>query len=143
MWLQVIAWTIAVLVISINMYLLLVTVLSRLANSTPIIVILTVIILFYVCFVIYLVLDPAQEDGNWVYFKRTFLSSRSAIFLTYYDSYMNFHSFNEYSLDKSTPLITILKSVFALILYSCNVGLCSDHLLFVNWFLELSWCLLR
>ncbi|XP_024381410.1 metal transporter Nramp4 [Physcomitrium patens] len=73
---KVIAWTIAVLVISINMYLLLVTVLSRLANSTPIIVILTVIILFYVCFVIYLVLDPAQEDGNWVYFKRTFLSSR-------------------------------------------------------------------
>lgn len=73
---KVMAWSIAVLVMAINMYLLLVTVLSRIVDSAPVIIILLVIILLYVSFVTYLVLEPAQEDGNWVHLKRAVLSSR-------------------------------------------------------------------
>lgn len=75
------AWSIAVLVMAINMYLLLVTVLSRIVKSASVIILLLVIVLLYVSFVIYLVLEPAQEDGNWVHLKRAFLSSRSVTFL--------------------------------------------------------------
>lgn len=75
------AWSIAVLVMAINMYLLLVTVLSRIVDSAPVIILLLVIIFLYVSFVTYLVLEPAQEDGNWVHLKRAFLSLRSVISL--------------------------------------------------------------
>uniref|UniRef100_A0A7I4DLT1 Uncharacterized protein n=1 Tax=Physcomitrium patens TaxID=3218 RepID=A0A7I4DLT1_PHYPA len=29
---------------------------------------------FYIAFIVYLVLEPAQEDGNWVYIKRKFIT---------------------------------------------------------------------
>lgn len=65
------------MVMAINMYLLVVSVFGNLVESTAAIAIIGVVTVLYISFIVYLVLEPAQEDGNWVYIKRTFLSWRS------------------------------------------------------------------
>jgi len=70
---KVIAWSIALLVMAINMYLLFVSIFGTLVESTAITVILGVATIFYISFIIYLVLEPAQEDGNWAYIERRFI----------------------------------------------------------------------
>lgn len=73
---KVIAWSVAVLVMAINMYLLFVSIFGTLVESTAVTTTLGVTTIFYIAFIVYLVLEPAQEDGNWAYIKRRFLSSR-------------------------------------------------------------------
>lgn len=75
---KVIAWSIALLVMAINMYLLVVTVFGNIVESAAVMAILLVITALYISFIVYLVLEPAQEDGNWVYIKRVFLSCSSS-----------------------------------------------------------------
>ncbi len=75
--LQVVAWSIAVLVLGINMYLLGVSVLSSLVHSVSAIIVLGISSAAYGAFICYLVLDPAQEDGNWSFLKNLF--SRSTL----------------------------------------------------------------
>ncbi|KAG0562571.1 hypothetical protein KC19_9G156500 [Ceratodon purpureus] len=70
---KVIAWSIALLVMAINMYLLFVSIFGTLVESTAVTVILGVATVFYISFIIYLVLEPAQEDGNWAYIERRFI----------------------------------------------------------------------
>jgi natural resistance-associated macrophage protein len=74
---KVIAWSIALLVMAINMYLLVVTVFGNIVESAAVMAILLVVTALYISFIVYLVLEPAQEDGNWVYIKRAFLSCSS------------------------------------------------------------------
>lgn len=69
------------MVMAINMYLLFVSIFGTLVESAVVTVILGVATIFYVAFIIYLVLEPAQADGNWTYMKRMFLSSRLVISL--------------------------------------------------------------
>ena len=69
---------------AINMYLLFVSIFGALVESTAVTVTLGVATIFYIAFIIYLVLEPAQEDGNWTYIKRTFLSSRLVISLVHF-----------------------------------------------------------
>lgn len=84
-----IAWSIAGLVLAINMYLLAVSVLSSIVESVVVISLLGVATVLYVAFVCYLVLEPAQEDGNWMYIKRMYLSHRSEYFFRLRPSYEN------------------------------------------------------
>jgi hypothetical protein len=69
---KVVAWSIAVLVLGINMYLLGVSVLSSLVHSVSAIIVLGISSAAYGAFICYLVLDPAQEDGNWSFLKNLF-----------------------------------------------------------------------
>lgn len=62
------------------MYLLAVYVLSTIVESVVVISLLGVSTVLYVAFVCYLVLEPAQEDGNWMYIKRMYLLHRSECF---------------------------------------------------------------
>lgn len=73
-----IAWSIALLVMAINMYLLVVTVFGNIVESAAVMAILLVVTAMYISFIVYLILEPAQEDGNWVYIKRAFLSCSSS-----------------------------------------------------------------
>jgi fatty acid desaturase len=70
--LQVVAWSIAVLVLAINMYLLGVSVFTSIVESVQVIAILGVLTVLYVAFICYLILEPAQADGNWSWIKNFF-----------------------------------------------------------------------
>jgi hypothetical protein len=70
--LQVVAWSIAVLVLVINMYLLGVSVFTSIVESVQVIAILGVLTVLYVAFICYLILEPAQADGNWAWIKNFF-----------------------------------------------------------------------
>ncbi|CAK9264505.1 unnamed protein product [Sphagnum jensenii] len=69
---KVVAWSIAVLVLAINMYLLGVSVFTSIVESVQVIAILGVLTVLYVAFICYLILEPAQADGNWACIKNFF-----------------------------------------------------------------------
>ncbi|CAM6015402.1 unnamed protein product [Sphagnum balticum] len=69
---KVVAWLIAVLVLVINMYLLGVSVFTSIVESVQVIAILGVLTVLYVAFICYLILEPAQADGNWAWIKNFF-----------------------------------------------------------------------
>jgi hypothetical protein len=60
------------LVLVINMYLLGVSVFTSIVESVQVIAILGVLTVLYVAFICYLILEPAQADGNWACIKNFF-----------------------------------------------------------------------
>lgn len=78
---------------AINMYLLFVSIFGTLVESTAVTTTLGVTTIFYIAFIVYLVLEPAQEDGNWVYIKQRFLSSRLVFSLILSSSYVALNLF--------------------------------------------------